>query len=32
MNELIEVGAILGWSIDQEDKLTLVRLSPIPLQ
>jgi hypothetical protein len=32
MNELIEVGAILGWSIDQEDKLTLVRLSPIPTQ
>ena len=32
MNELIEVGAILGWSIDQDDKLTLVRLSPIPPQ
>ena len=30
MNELIEVGAILGWSIDQDDKLSLVRLSPIP--
>ena len=30
MNELIEVGAILGWTIDQDDKLTLVRLSPIP--
>jgi hypothetical protein len=30
MNELIEVGAILGWGIDQEDKLTVVRLSPYP--
>lgn len=30
MKELIEVGAILGWAIDQEDKLTVVRLSPTP--
>lgn len=29
MNELIEAGAILGWGIDQEDKLTVIRL-PIP--
>lgn len=30
MKELIEVGAILGWCIDQEDKLTVVRLSQYP--
>ncbi|WP_306549150.1 plasmid replication initiator TrfA [Desulfobulbus sp.] len=32
MDELIEVGAILGWRIDQDDKLTLVRLSQIPMK
>jgi hypothetical protein len=32
MNELIEAGAVLGWAIDQEDKLNVVRLSQSPLE
>ena len=30
MNELAEAGAVQAWTVDQEDKLNVVRPSQIP--